>query len=111
MSKSKKYDYQLEQVENEWVARVTRKITSKKVVVSQQQDGFETEAAAKAWAEKALINFSKTQSQNNQRQGAARKVSEETRRLRSARRADKTATLKAAKAADCPDESQDQELS
>lgn len=98
MSKSKKYDHQIEQKNAVWSARITRKITSKKVVVSKEQDGFESEAAAKIWAEQEIATFTKTQSQSNQRQGTARKLGEDTREQRSARRAEKTADIKAAKA-------------
>ena len=95
MSKNKKYDYQLEQIDSSWNAQITRKVSSKKVIVSKEKKGFDNESEAKTWAENEIARFIKTQNVSNLRQASTRKLNEETREQRSARRAEKTARLKA----------------
>jgi len=99
MATSKKYDFTVEQNDTEWVAKITRKITSKKTLVTKQQDGFKSAEEAQAWAETALIELTETLKKSNQRHGSQRKNLEEIRRQRSARRAEKTEQAKAEKAA------------
>ena len=94
MAKGKKYDFRLEQNGATWSAQITRQVTSRKIITSQQQDGFSSETDAREWAESRLAEFMLTQNSINQRQGEQRKNSEEERRLRSSRRADKTAQAK-----------------
>ena len=48
MSKGKKYEYQLTEVDGGWKAEITRRVTSKKKVVSKSQDGFTTKLAHSA---------------------------------------------------------------
>ncbi|MFT4630682.1 MAG: hypothetical protein ACI9WC_003344 [Arenicella sp.] len=98
MSKSKKYDFKIEQVDSLWRAQITRQVTSKKVAVTKQKADFESESDAKQWAENELIVFTKGQADSNARRDEQRKESEETQRLRSLRRADKTLQAKAEKA-------------
>ena len=81
-----------------WKAQIHRQITSKKTIVSKQQDGFASEAKAKEWAEQQLTEFTSTQGASNQRHGEQRKLNEEERRSRSNRRAEKTLKAKQAKA-------------
>ena len=99
MATSKKYDFTVEQDNAEWVAKITRKITSKKTLVTKEQSGFKSADEAQAWAEKALTELTETLKKSNQRHGSQRKNIEEIRRQRSARRAEKTEKAKAEKAA------------
>ena len=100
MATSKKYDFTVEQNDAQWVAKITRKITSKKTAVTKEQDGFSTEQEAITWAEAALVELTETLKKSNQRHGAQRKNIEEVRRQRSARRAEKTEQAKLAKQAE-----------
>jgi len=99
MATSKKYNFTVEQNDSEWVAKITRRITSKKTLVTKQQDGFKSSEEAQAWAETALVELTETLEKSNQRHGSQRKNLEEIRRQRSARRAEKTEKVKAEKAA------------
>lgn len=94
---SKKYQINVEQTGELWTAQITRQVTSVKVHVSKEQADFKTQEQAQEWAEQALTEFVSTQQTANQRQGGSRKEAEETKRLRSARRADKTEAAKLAK--------------
>jgi len=107
MSTNKKYDYQIEQRNSIWTAQITRKVTSKKTVISKEKTDFTSDADATKWAIKTIAEFTKTQNLNNQRHGSARQLNKKVREDRSTRRADKTARAKAAKtqepATDKPD--------
>ncbi|MFT4634398.1 MAG: hypothetical protein ACI854_001098 [Arenicella sp.] len=94
---SKKYQSEVLQDGDDWVARITRQVTSVKSLVSKQQDGFANQAEAQAWVETNMAEFINTQKSANSRQGGSRKDQEEVRRLRSSRRAEKTETAKNAK--------------
>lgn len=98
MSKGKKYDFKIEQVDSLWRAQITRQVTSRKVAVTKQKADFESESDATQWAENELLEFTKAQADSNTRHGEQRKESEEIQRLRSSRRADKTLQAKAEKA-------------
>lgn len=70
---SKKYDFQLIEKRNGWAAEIVRQITSRRTVVSKRQLGFATEAEAKEWAEKELVEFQKIQSERNKRRSASKR--------------------------------------
>lgn len=74
---SKKYDFQLVEKRNGWAAEIVRQITSRRTVVSKRQLGFATEAEAKEWAEKELIEFQKIQSERNKRRSASKRKDQE----------------------------------
>lgn len=94
MTKGKKYDLNIIKNESDWSAQITRQVTSRKTKVTKEKNGFKTEAAAKKWAEKTLLEFTSTLSTSNDRHATQRKSNEEVRRLRSNRRADKTQSAK-----------------
>jgi len=73
MAKSKKFDYQVVQDKSSWSAKIIRKASSKKQVVSKQQDGFATEADAQAWGETELKSFLHQLEQRNKRRALLRK--------------------------------------
>ncbi len=98
MSNNKKYQIKLEQKDSEWVAQITRQVTSRKIVVTKQQDSFTTETEAQEWAERTLAEFIKTQQSSNARHGKNRKANEAVKSQRSSRRAEKTSAAKAEKA-------------
>ena len=99
MASSKKYGLIVEQNNSKWVAKITRKVSSKKTVTTKEQDGFKSQADAQSWAETTLAELTETLKKSNERHGAQRKNIEEVRRQRSARRAEKTEQAKAEKAA------------
>ncbi|MGK0376052.1 MAG: hypothetical protein ACJA2E_002541 [Arenicella sp.] len=94
---SKKYQSEVLQEGDSWTARITRQITSRKSLVSKQQDGLASEAEANAWVETNMAEFISTQKSANSRQGGSRKDQEEIKRQRSSRRAEKTEVTKQAK--------------
>ena len=94
MTKGNKYDLKLVQDKTTWTAQITRQITSKKTKITKEKDGFKTEATAKKWGEKNLLELTATLSTSNDRHAAQRKNNEEVKRLRSNRRADKTQKAK-----------------
>jgi len=67
MTTNKKYDYRVVQNKSDWTVEITRRATSKKTVVSKTQDGFSTEAEAKAWGEKELVAFLENLTKRNKR--------------------------------------------
>lgn len=73
MAKGKKYDFQVVQNGTQWETEITRQITSKKTIVSKRQDGFATEAEAKAWGESELELFLQNLKKRNKRHNEARK--------------------------------------
>ena len=75
---SKKYQSEVLQEGDIWTARITRQITSRKSIVSKQQDGFSSETEAQAWVKINLAEFISTQKSANSRQGTSRKGQEET---------------------------------
>ena len=96
---SKKYQSEVLQEGNTWTARITRQVTSRKSIVSKQQQDLSSEAEAKAWVETTLAEFISTQKSANSRQGTSRKSQEEIKRQRSSRRAEKTEITKREKEA------------
>lgn len=98
MANSKKYQINVEQNKDTWLAQITRQVTSRKKVVTKQQDDFASEAEAQTWAEQTLAEFIKTQQGSNARRGANRKASEDVKTQRSSRRAEKTLAAKIEKA-------------
>ncbi|ABE54017.1 conserved hypothetical protein [Shewanella denitrificans OS217] len=67
MSKSKKYDFRVSQLDNGWKTEITRRMTSTKTVVSKSHDGFATEAEAAAWGELELKGYLSAQMERNKR--------------------------------------------
>ena len=99
MTKSRKYDYKIEQSDDTWSVQIIRKASKKNSVVSKEQGGFTNVKEAKAWAEEQLLEFSSTMAKSNQRHGEQRKENDEIKRQRSHRRAKKTQKRKDEKAA------------
>lgn len=67
MSKSKKYDFRVSQLDNGWKTEITRRMTATKTVVSKSHDGFASEAEAKAWGELELQGYLAAQMERNKR--------------------------------------------
>jgi hypothetical protein len=91
---SNKYQSEVVQDGDNWTARITRQITSRKSHVSKQQEGLASESEANAWVETNMAEFISIQKSANTRQGGNRKEQEEIKRQRSARRAEKTEITK-----------------
>lgn len=51
MKQSKKYNCRVIQEDDSWTAEVTRRVTSRVIVVSKGKGGFATEAEAQAWGQ------------------------------------------------------------
>lgn len=78
MTQSKKYDYRITQNKKTWTTEIIRRVTSKRTAVSKSQDGFATEAEAKAWGEKELASFLDNLGKRNKRDSEQRtKVQQE----------------------------------
>ena len=100
MPTNKKYDFVIEQNGSKWVAKITRKASSKKTIITKQEDGFKSKEEAQSWAESTLEELTNTLKKSNERHGQQRKSLEEIRRKRSNRRAEKTELAKAKKTAE-----------
>ena len=59
MAKGRKYDYRVLQDASGWRAEITRRMTSRKTVVSKSQGGFTTESEAQEWRRAELENFNR----------------------------------------------------
>lgn len=90
MATNKKYDLEISQSADLWLAKVTRKVNSRKRVITKEQGGFKSETEAKEWADLALAELTSKQRSSNDSHLQKRKENEEIKRLRSERRAAKT---------------------
>lgn len=110
MTTNKKYDFRVIQKKSGWSAEIIRRVTSKKTAVSKSQDGFSTEAEAKAWGEKELASFLENLAQRNKRDSEQRTQAQKDKALRAEayRQAKKE---KAAAAAEAKTDSEDSDTS
>ncbi len=67
MAKGKKYDYKVTQNDSTWSAEIIRQVTTRKTVVSKNQDGFATEAEASDWGKTQLAEFLEQLKEKNKR--------------------------------------------
>lgn len=67
MTKGKKYDYRTVQDNTSWAAEITRRVTSKKTVVSKSKTGFATESEAQEWGQTELKSFLQNLNERNKR--------------------------------------------
>lgn len=72
MAQSKKYDSKIQQNGKTWTAKIIRRVTSQKTMVSKQQHGFATEAEAQAWAETQIALFLESLKARNKRRSQPR---------------------------------------
>ncbi|MBT3198238.1 MAG: DUF3622 domain-containing protein [Gammaproteobacteria bacterium] len=72
MATGKKYDYRVLQDASGWTVEITRRMTSRKTVVSKSQGGFETESEAQKWGQAELENFTAGLKERNQRRSEQR---------------------------------------
>ncbi|WP_298443372.1 DUF3622 domain-containing protein [uncultured Ferrimonas sp.] len=72
MAQSKKFALQVEQTEDKWTAKIIRKVSNRKTMVSKKKGRFATEAEAQAWGEQMLVEFQQNQATRNERHGQAR---------------------------------------
>ena len=94
MSTNRKYDFEVTQTGDGWLAKVTRKVNSKKRVATEEKTGFTSEAEAIEWAESVLEKLVEKQRQSNETQLKKRKEIQAIKSQRSARRASKTEKAK-----------------
>jgi hypothetical protein len=68
MAKGNKYEYRVVQDKEDstWMAEITRRVTSRKTVVSKSRGGFATEAEALAWGQEAIQPFVKNLVKQNE---------------------------------------------
>jgi len=60
MPNNKKYDFVVEQNDSQWTAKITRKASSKKTIITKQKDDFKSEKEAQSWAESTLEELTQT---------------------------------------------------
>ncbi len=72
---SKKYTAKVTQKDDQWSAAIVRRVSSRKTVVSKQQDGFKSEEEAKAWSEAELKTFLQQLSDKNKARAEQRQKS------------------------------------
>jgi hypothetical protein len=76
MSDSKKFTVRTTEKRNGWCAEIVRQVSSRRTTVSKREMGFKSEAEAKAWGEKELLDFVKNQAERNKRKSAERQTQE-----------------------------------
>ena len=74
MAKSKKFDYRITQEKSSWRAEITRRVTSKKTIVSKSQTGFTSEADAEQWGRQELESFLHSLKNRNKRHSTQREL-------------------------------------
>ncbi|MDO7597551.1 MAG: DUF3622 domain-containing protein [Pseudomonadota bacterium] len=72
MAQSKKYDSKIQQNGATWTAKIIRRVTAQKTMVSKQQHGFASEAEAQAWAETQIALFLENLKARNKRRSQPR---------------------------------------
>ncbi len=76
MAKNPKFAIRVTEKRNGWSAEITRQVTSRKVVVSKRETGFDSEEKAQAWAEQELTGFVQNQVVRNERKAVQRQERE-----------------------------------
>jgi len=76
MAKNPKFAIRVTEKRNGWSAEITRQVTSRKVVVSKRETGFDSEEKAQAWAEQELAGFVQNQVVRNERKAVQRQERE-----------------------------------
>ena len=76
MAKNPKFAIRVTEKRNGWSAEITRQVTSRKVVVSKREIGFDSEEKAQAWAEQELAGFVQNQVVRNERKAVQRQERE-----------------------------------
>jgi hypothetical protein len=72
MATSKKYNFKIKQDGATWSAKITRRVSSQRTVISKKQDGFVSEAEAQAWGEKHITLFLDNLNARNKRRSKPR---------------------------------------
>ena len=67
MATTKKFNFRVIQKESEWIAEITRRVSSKKTIISKTQGGFTSELEASEWGKKALASFLENLNERNKR--------------------------------------------
>ena len=73
MTTTKKYDFRINQNESEWITEITRRVSSKKTVVSKSQGGFTSELEATEWGKKMLESYLENLNDRNKRRSEENK--------------------------------------
>ncbi|GLS91606.1 hypothetical protein GCM10007916_26750 [Psychromonas marina] len=72
MSQQNKFDFRVTQIDEQWDAEITRRVSARRTSVSKRKKGFATEALATEWAKEALAGFLENQQQSNKRKSERR---------------------------------------
>ena len=67
MAKTKKFNFRITQKETEWITEITRRVSSRKTIVSKSQGGFSSELEASNWGMKELTSFLENLNERNKR--------------------------------------------
>ncbi|WP_028116730.1 DUF3622 domain-containing protein [Ferrimonas senticii] len=99
MAQSKKFSLLVEQTEEQWTAKIVRKVSNRRTMVSKKKGRFATEAEAQAWGEQTLAEFQQNQAQRNERHAKARIERQAIAEQKAERAEQKAAERRAARAA------------
>lgn len=66
MVKHNKFEYIITQNDDTWNAKIMRRVTARKMIISKHKKGFESESLANTWAKNTLDNFIKNLQSSNQ---------------------------------------------
>ncbi|MFI3246812.1 MAG: DUF3622 domain-containing protein [Ferrimonas sp.] len=106
MTQSKKFSLQVEQTEDKWTAKIIRKVSNRKTMVSKKKGRFATEAEAQAWGEQMLAEFQQNQAVRNERHAQSR-IERQAVAERQAEKAEQKAAEKRAQRAAAQTEADD----
>ena len=96
MTQSKKFSLLIEQTDQQWSAKIIRKVSNRRTMVSKKKGRFATEAEAQAWGEQTLQEFLQNHAQRNERHAQAR-IERQAISDRQAEKAEQKAAEKRAK--------------
>ena len=77
MAQSKKYTIEITQKNETWTAKIHRRISAKKSMVSKIQSDFSNEKAANEWATTELQAFTSHQHKRNEKHSKKRDLKQE----------------------------------
>lgn len=72
MANSQKYSIQIKQDRSSWSAKIMRRVSSQKTVVSKRQGGFDSEAEAQSWGDAEMVSFLDNLNARNKRRSKPR---------------------------------------
>ena len=77
MTQHNKFDYCIKENDAKWDAEITRRVTSRKTMVSKRKKGFATRELAEQWSKEQLAEFLENLQAGNKRKAEKRTLRNE----------------------------------